>query len=181
MALLLSAGCDEINAVIDNTLYKGTLKGVQLCVDRNETDILSRQDIRTSCASKHEKSMPNVYVTGEAHLITYARPNRTRFYGRIENGSATFVIGGPVVVTSVTVTAYYYDSDGKMHSFSYPLKGIWIEPGKSHSFSTDIEDNVFKHEKHPGWCLKKFKKRKERQGCLTWDRSGVHGVEVSTN
>ncbi|CAN0317239.1 unnamed protein product, partial [Chrysoparadoxa australica] len=103
LAMLILSGCDEIGGAIERAMNKGNHKGVQLCVDTNETDILSAEATLRACVQKHEKAISSKDIDGLASIEPTKGETGILWHGEINNNSFDYI------VSHVDVAVYLYD------------------------------------------------------------------------
>lgn len=155
----LFAGCDYVASKAADTLYDGTLKGVELCISRNESQLVDDLVIRHLCVTEHERLIfielgGTAYFTSDREAVNYP----AKFTGSFTNDSANYVISG------FTVTVVYTDSKKDTKSFS----GLWIEPEARKGFNI-LSDELTADVDHSALGSDDF----------DWTIGSIYGIKIA--
>jgi hypothetical protein len=130
-------GCDEAQQQYDKVFYKGTHIGVQKCIERSQSDVVTEDTIKKLCINKHQKKM-YVEMGGKAGYRNYS--GKTSFSGNLINKSQDLII------TSFKISVTHEDRD-EIEPDTKKFEGLWIEPGKNYVFTIESNELKFTPEK----------------------------------
>ena len=161
---LSTSGCGGSSEEQENTVYKGTVKGVEMCMERLKGQSVTPEQLRQACAANHEEEGTDWAVeldggpTTEAGLKVLA--------GTVTNRDERGVVTGYEIGTT------FYDKKGAAARDREQWRGLWLEPGQSTSFSTA--------RLHPGSMplCDKATPETERKNCWAWAVSHVWQVRI---
>ena len=116
---LLLSGCYEVKKIF----HKGTVKGVSLCIEQNNSTLLSAELIKQRCIKEHAVRNQATNASVRAKLLWANAASDIAYLelARGVNETSDFVI------TAVAVTMTFYDEEGN----PYSNKGFvrtWAEP-----------------------------------------------------
>ena len=134
--LFVLVGCDQIGNKVAQTVYKGTLKGVEACLAENKSSLVSEEDVRNRCVDVHKKG---VYVDGTDGRSAFlsAKPDSVI---RIKPAHGTWLNNSnSSIITQVEVAGMVYDKAGKEFSGKTVKKGLWIMPGEAIDIVFDVQ------------------------------------------
>tara|TARA_R110002072_G_scaffold44768_12_gene124945 strand:- start:1711 stop:2292 length:582 start_codon:yes stop_codon:yes gene_type:complete len=176
---LLLGACDEISNFVESKYQKGTHKGVQLCVERNKTDVLSLEATRDACTRKHQKKIDYMAATGRGSITREYGGNRVIFDGYAEN------ISDNSVITHIEIVVHYYDNDGRKYTRRASINKLWIEPSakaKIEEFFKFVEwPKGSQFKTNPRWCSELREAKKPLKNCKAFDFDEIRGVTISTS
>lgn len=122
-------------------LSKGTHVAVELCINRNQSDLISEKLIKNLCAREESQEISTSQLSGRAGP-------KEESYGQLFSGSMTNNFE-KTIITEVVIEVEHYAvdleklPDGKnrgdlsippVEENIYVIKDIWMEPGQVHSF-----------------------------------------------
>ena len=116
---LLLSGCYEVKKIF----YKGTVKGVSLCIEQNNSALLSAELVKQRCIKEHAVRNQAANASVRAKL----------FWANAASDIAYLELAGGVnetsdfVITGIAVIMTFYDEEGN----PYSNKGFvrtWAEP-----------------------------------------------------
>jgi hypothetical protein len=166
--------CDRLEEAVDKFVeeqfYEGTVKGVEMCVSRNRSDIVSAEVVRRNCALKHE----GVGLLSSAGGTASFQRHQDRVYGftgNLINESSTEII------TRFRITAKVVRPPGPAESSSQEFSGRWIEPGQSSYFAFDEIPEDWKTSEVLVSCLKSG----GGDDCWYWVVDEVRAIRISAD
>lgn len=159
--------------------YKGTVKGVSICIEKNETQssLVSEDLIKKQCIRKHEHHIP---IARNLNADTRSSINFDSEYVKL-NVSGLDTLFEEYVITSIELSGRFYDRLEKEHINSEWVNGLWIEPNTSdlkvsvkmphnHTFASDIFPSRF--------CSKSVGVEKTKF-CKSWSIRNYKGLSIT--
>jgi small nuclear ribonucleoprotein (snRNP)-like protein len=160
-AVLVLGGCKPIE-LVKEALYSGTLKGVEACMNVNDTDLLSENQIRSMCTKEQQVTMRDWY-----RLQGKARFDEDRIIAQVDNQSEENI------VTEITFMVEVFDSDGRRRTVS-TTENTWIAPNSSAQVSASFRYTDGVNLAAP-WC-ESGASSSELRGCKNWDIESAKAV-----
>jgi hypothetical protein len=134
-ASLATAGCEEINYSIEGSFNAGTLKGVQICIERIESPLVHHFMARDICAQQHQKSLPQSIIDDHAELTAgfdFATSSYSEQFFNVyyENNTDSWI------VTAVSVRVDVRNESGNWTTVLNGRSDVsWINPGQNQTIS----------------------------------------------
>ncbi|MGI3166404.1 hypothetical protein [Pseudooceanicola sp. 200-1SW] len=156
--LLLGAlgGCKPV-AVVVESLFQGSLRGLDACMEANASSFLDREDVRAICVSKHQQPMTPRELE---HLQGVARSQGRTMTATI---SSTF---SDRIISQVNLMVYRYDEAGEVAT-ARSNASTWLLPGERVEVSAELMD-LSTEDQALGWCDDALA-FDARRSCKTWD------------
>ena len=156
--LLLGAlgGCKPV-AVVVESLFQGSLRGLDACMEANASSFLDREDVRAVCVTKHQRPMnPRdlEHLQGEARL-----------QGRTLTATLTSSFTDRII-SQVKLGVSVYDAAGEV-SFVPSYASTWLLPGETVEVTT-VHRELSPEDQALGWCDDALA-YDARRSCKTWD------------
>lgn len=163
----LAIGIEPVQRTINEAMRKGTLKGVESCMNYSNSELLSEEAIRATCVSTFQKRLyRNEHATGRAG--PRMDQGSLGWGGTLENKTPDHV------TTWVKISVIIFDEAGKENEH-FTDTPIWIDPLGKAEFSValpDVEAEQFENFK---FC---DLDDAEPKACFTWGVAEVMGVTV---
>ena len=142
LAALAVSGCDQLDKIVDRILYEGTHIGVQRCIERNKTEMISEKIIMDLCIKEHEIQIYAETDGRAGYRKNFALSDELYYFsGILENTSDKYVI------TSFKVTVVHEDME-EGESDEKVFGGHWIEPKQSVEFKIGEDELSFQPKKN---------------------------------
>ena len=114
--------------------YKGTVKGVSICIEKNEkqSNLVSETLIKQQCIRQHER----VTYFSDQKSLGSAQFKLDSMY---VNASVLYNLFEDKIITAVKLSGVYYDAMGERHESSGEWsESLWIEPKQTVETSVSI-------------------------------------------
>lgn len=167
MVAALILGFEPIERTINETINRGTLKGVETCVAYSSSNLISEETIRTTCVNSFQKRLHSRdHATGRAGPRW--NENTVFWNGTLENKTPDHV------TTWVQILVEVFDEDGAKKEYSADTS-IWIEPLHEVEFRVKIGDLEPEQIKDVEFCEHEASSPK---GCMTWGITDAMGLKI---
>lgn len=128
----LAFGIEPVQRVINEAARKGTLKGVESCIEYSSSDLLSMEAVRVVCTKAFQKRLyHNDHATGRAG------PRLTQgtvgWGGTLENKTPDHV------TTWIRISVSIFDTEGAEQEYFAEMP-IWIDPMDETAFTVELPD-----------------------------------------
>ena len=163
----LVIGLEPVQRVVNEATKKGTLKGIENCMNYSSSDLLSEHAVRATCVRAFQKRLyRNDHATGRAG----PRMNQgtVAWGGTLENKTSDHV------TTWVKISVGIFDVEGKEKEY-FAETPIWIDPLDKAEFIVDLPD--VKHEQFEGFEFCDHDALAPK-ACVTWGVVEVMGVTI---
>ncbi len=163
----LIVGIEPVQRVINEAMNRGTLRGVETCMDYTGSELVSGDAIKATCVQAFQKRLySNDYATGRAGPRVGQRS--VDWGGVLENKTPDHV------TTWVEISVSIYDADGieQEHIIETP---IWIDPLDETEFRVELPE--VEPEQFEGIEFCDYEDEAPT-GCMTWGVIGVMGLEI---
>ncbi|MEO9572972.1 MAG: hypothetical protein ABJ360_02235 [Roseobacter sp.] len=128
----LAFGVEPVQRGINETVNKGTLKGVETCLSYSKSELISNEAVRATCVTAFQKPL-----YGNDHATGRAGPRLDQRYvaweGELENKTSDHV------TTWIRVSVSIYDADGAEQEF-FGDTTIWIDPLDEAAFRVELPE-----------------------------------------
>lgn len=167
LLVALVYGVEPVQRVINEATHKGTLKGIETCMEYSSSRLLSEAAIKETCIRAFQKRLYHKdHATGRAgprlnqRIISWG--------GILENKTSDHV------TTWIRVSVSIFDAEGteQEHFAETP---IWIDPLDEAEFIVDLPDFEHKQFKDIEFC---DHDELEPKACMNWGVVAVRGVEI---
>ena len=153
---------------VAETIYAGSLRGVNACVASVSTQSTTVEQARSICAAKHATNLTRIVpVQGQGALHNTERAG-IQFEGQLTNTHASYLI------TYVKMELALFDDEGEKTTFT-ASENLWAPPFDDVEFrphfSTIVPENALGLE----WCEHDVPEV-DLRSCKTWDIELVAGV-----
>jgi len=163
----LVIGIEPVQRVVNEATQKGTLKGIESCMNYSSSDLLSEHAIRATCVRTFQKRLyQNDHATGRAGPRMNQRT--VGWGGTLENKTPDHV------TTWVKISVSIFDEEGKEKEYSAETP-IWIDPLDEAEFSVDLPD--VKHEQFESFEFCDHDNPAPK-ACVTWGVMEIMGVTI---
>lgn len=158
--------CDQVDKIVERTLYKGTHIGLDKCVQRAQTTLVSGDVVRRACVQLHEHDVL-AEINGRAgYEQTIGSAGKFVFKGSVVNDSSQYV------VTAFSLELHHDDMDTAQWD-SKTFRDLWIEPGRSFSILIDNDELSFQP--------KEDRIKEGDKFLYNWTVSKVRGITISVD
>ena len=160
----LAYGIEPVQRYVNEAANRGTLRGVEKCVEYSKSELLSQDAVKASCVNEFHKRL---YVPYVASGLAGPREEEGRlgWGGTLENKT------GDHVTTWVQVSVSIFDADGKEQE-SVGETPIWIDPMGESDFHVELPDLKPEALGTLGPCDLDDQAPKS---CVSWGITGVLG------
>jgi hypothetical protein len=163
----LTIGIEPVQRFMNEATNRGTLRGVEKCMDYAKSELLSQEAVKASCVQVfHERLYLPDLATG------LARPrvdqDKVGWEGTLENNTADHV------TTWVKVGVSIFDEDGKEREVFAEIP-IWIDPMGETNFQVELPDLKPEELGTYGPCELDDQTPKE---CISWGITDVMGLAI---
>lgn len=163
----LIIGIEPVQRVVNEATRKGTLQGVESCINYSSSELLSEQAIRATCVRAFQKRLYHRdHATGRAGPGT--NQQTVGWEGTLENKTPDHV------TTWVQMVVDIYDEEGTRKEY-FAETPIWIDPLDEADFSVDLLDVKPEQFENFEFCDHDDPAPKS---CVTWGVKGVMGVTI---
>lgn len=163
----LVIGIEPVQRTINEATRKGTLKGIESCMDYSNSELLSEDAIRKTCVSTFQKRLFR-----QNHATGRAGPRMIEgslgWGGTLENKTPDDV------TTWIKISVSIFDEEGKENEHFTDTQ-IWIDPLGEVEFSVDLPDVEHGDFENFEFC---DRDDPEPKACVTWGVTEVMGVTV---
>ena len=163
--------CEESQNWISEKNAKGTLRGIVMCMKKNENDLIKKKTLRYLCTNKHQILIKKFNVSWRSGF-------------EIDDNIAKFDISGTneenYVVTKIYVNGIVYDKSGKKQSKIGESNPLWVEPGRRFSASIKV-DHSFPIEAKKTWCSNIKVEEDKNKSCRSWEVKKIYSVPILDN
>lgn len=167
LVVALVIGIEPVQRVINEATQKGTLKGIESCMNYSSSDLLSEHAIKATCVRTFQKRLyQNAHATGNAGPQINQRS--VGWGGTLENKTPDHV------TTWVTISVSIFNEEGKEKEYSAETP-VWIDPLGKAEFSVDLPD--VKHEQFESFEFCDYDDPAPK-ACVTWGISEIMGVTI---
>jgi len=163
----LTIGIEPVQRFMNEATNRGTLRGVEKCMDYSKSELLSQEAVKASCVQSFHKRLylPDL-ATGQAgpridkEVVGWA--------GRLENKTSDHV------TTWIRIVVIVFDDEGKEKQV-FAETPIWIDPLGDAEFRVDLPDLQPKQFDALQFCDHDDEKPK---ACMAWDVADVMGLAI---
>ena len=163
----LTFGIEPVQRFMNETANRGTLRGVEKCIEYSKSELLSEDAVKASCVKAFHKRL---YLPDLAIGKAGPRVNRVMvgWEGILENRTADHV------TTWIQIGVSIYDKDGKEQEV-FAETPIWIDPMGEAKFQVELPDLKSEQVNSIEFCDRDDKATK---ACIEWGVSGVMGLAI---
>ncbi len=163
----LTIGVEPVQRFMNESINRGTLRGVERCIDYAKSELLSKDAIKASCVQVFHKRL---YLPDLASCQAGPRIDKevVHWGGRLENKTADHV------TTWVQIVVIVFDGEGKEKE-TFAETPIWIDPMGEAEFRVELPDLDAKHLASIEFCDDGDEKPKS---CMTWAVAEVKGLVI---
>lgn len=163
---MLIIGVEPVIRFTNEAINRGTLRGVERCMDYEQSAPLSKEAVKTFCAQSFQIQMylPEL-ASGKAG--PRVEQDSVRWEGRLENKTADHV------ATWVKIVVVIFDKDGKEQE-SYAETPIWIDPTGEAEFTLEYPDLKPDQFDDLEFCGDNNTPKK----CFAWSIAEVKGLKI---
>ena len=160
-------GIGPVQRVVNEAINRGTLKGVESCMDYSKSNLLSQEALRTTCVqSFHTPLYDPDLADGQAG--PRIDQGMVAWGGTLENKTPDHV------TTWVKLSVSFFDTDGKEKEY-FAETPIWIDPMGKAEFKVDMPDLKPEQFNVMEFCDLDDPKPKN---CMAWGVTGVMGLAI---
>lgn len=160
-------GIEPVQRVINEVTHRGTLKGVETCMNYTGSELISEKVVRDACVRIFQKHLyDNDHATGRAGPRLNQRT--VGWHGILENKTPDHV------TTWVQISVSIFDSEGaeQEHFAETP---IWIDPLDETEFRVDLPDFEREQFEYIEFC---DHDELQPKACMTWGVVDVMGLSI---
>ena len=163
----LTIGVEPVNRFLNEAINRGTLRGVERCMDYSKSELLSKKAIKASCVQIFQKEL---YLPDAASGQAGPRNDKqvVGWGGRLENKTADHV------TTWIRVVVIVFDAEGR-ETESFAETPIWIDPMGEAEFHVEFPELDAKHLASIDFCDEGEEKPKT---CKAWAVAEVKGLSI---
>lgn len=167
LVAVLAFGIEPVQRVINEATSRGTLRGVETCLDYSKSELLSQDTVRATCVQSFQNRLyvPDL-ATGQAGPRIVQ--GKVDWGGTLENKTSTHV------TTWIQIAVTVFDADGTKQEV-FAETPIWIDPMGKAEFRVELPD--LKGEQLDGieFCDHDDKAPKS---CMAWGVNDVMGFAI---
>lgn len=164
---VMAIGVEPVERVINEATRKGTLKGIESCMNYSSSDLLSEQAIKATCVRTFQKNLyHDDHATGRGG--PRVDQQNVSWEGILENKTPDHV------TTWVKISVGIFDEEGKEEEY-FAMTPIWINPLDQADFSVDLTG--VKREQFEGFEFCNHDDP-EPKACFTWGVREIMGVTI---
>ena len=169
-AVIALSGCYEIEKIFN----QGTVKGVSLCMENDNSPLLSDELIKRRCIKEHQTTFSYSMTSAEGAYVDF-NLEKDQADVRVVEGSSGY---DNIIITEIHVSAGIRDENGKRYSKSGVID-VWLEPDEQLKGSVLIKDfglpeGVSFDEALQTYCS--FVEKKV--SCRDWGISHYRGLKI---
>ncbi len=163
----LAFGIEPVQRVINEATNRGTLRGVERCLDYSKSELLSQDAVRATCVqSFHTRLYLPDLATGRAG--PEIDQGRMGWGGMLENKTSDHV------TTWVRVAVSIFDADGKKNEVFAEIP-TWIDPMGEAKFWVELPDVEREQFNGIEFCNDDDKAPK---ACMAWGVTDLMGLTI---
>ena len=163
----LVIGIEPVQRAINEATRKGTLKGVESCMNYAKSNLLSEDAVRATCVRAFQKSLyHNDHATGRAG--PQVNQGAVGWGGTLENKTSDHV------TTWIKISVSFFDEDGTEKKYSAETP-IWIDPLDEAEFEVDLPEVERKQLENLEFCEHDDP---TPTACVTWGVMNVMGLAI---
>jgi hypothetical protein len=167
LVAVLVIGIEPVQRTINEATQKGTLKGIESCMNYSRSDLLSEQAVRATCVMTFQKRLfHNDHATGRAGPRMNQR--NVGWGGILENKTPDHV------TTWVKISVSVFDEEGTEKKYSAEIP-IWIDPLAEAEFSVDLPDAKQEQFESTEFC---GHDNPAPKACFTWGVVETMGATI---
>lgn len=163
----LTIGIEPVQRFMNEAVNRGTLRGVEKCMDYSKSELLSQEAVKASCVQSFHRR-PNLpgLATGQAgpridnEVVGWA--------GRLENKTSDHV------TTWIEIVVILFDKEGKEKEF-FAETPIWINPLGEAEFRVEFPDLEPKRLDELKFC---DRDDEAPMDCMDWGVADVMGLAI---
>lgn len=160
-------GVDPVQRVINEVTNRGTLKGVERCMDYTKSELLSQDVVRATCVqSFHNRLYIPDLATGKAG--PRIDQGEVGWGGTLENKTPDHV------TTWIRIAVTIFDAEGTKQEV-FAETPIWIDPLGEAEFRVELPDLEREQFDHIAFCDEDDEAPK---ACMQWGVPGVMGLAI---
>ena len=163
----LAYGIEPVQRVINEAANRGTLRGVEKCMEYSKSELLSKDAVKASCVKAFHKRLylPDL-ATGKAG--PRVDQEMVGWEGVLENKTADHV------TTWIQIGVSIFDKDGKEQEV-FAETPIWIDPMGETNFQVEFPDLKPGQLDTIDWCGLDDQAPK---ACFSWGVTDMMGLEI---
>lgn len=160
-------GIEPVQRVINEAANRGTLRGVETCMDYSKSELLSKDAIKAKCVQTfHRRLYDGDVASGQAG--PRIDQGKVGWGGFLENKTTDHV------TTWVQIAVTLFDADGKEQEVVGETP-IWIDPMGKAEFLVELPDLKPEQFDSIEFCDLDDEKPK---GCVGWGITDVMGLAI---
>jgi len=163
----LAYGIEPVQRMINEAANRGSLRGVERCIEYSKSELLSKEAVKASCIKAFQKRL---YHPDLASGKAGPRVDKeiVAWEGALENKTAD------QVTTWIQIGVSIYDKDGKEQEV-FAETPIWIDPMGDANFQVELPDLKAEQLDAIDWCGLDDKAPK---ACFWWGITDVMGLSI---
>jgi len=163
----LAYGIEPVQRMVNEAVNRGTLRGVEKCMDYSKSELLSKDAVKASCIEAFQKRLylPDL-ATGKAG--PRADWGKVGWEGVLENKTSDHV------TTWIQIGVSIYDKDGKEQEV-FAETPIWIDPMGEAKFQVELPDLKPEQLDAIEFCELDDQAPK---ACMAWGVSDMMGLTI---
>lgn len=170
MACIIAAmamGIDPVLRFVNETSNRGTLKGVENCIEYEQSELISEESVKALCVQKfHRPLYLQELATGKAGLR--AEGDAVSLEGKLENKTPNHV------TTWVKLLIFIIDDEGKEKEV-FAETSIWIDPTSEAEFKLEFPDLAPKEFENLAHCEEE---NSAPMSCFGWSIAEIMGLAI---
>ena len=163
----LAYGIEPVQRLMNEVVNRGTLRGVEKCMEYSKSKLLSQDFVKASCIEAFHKRL---YLPDLASGKAGPRVDQglVGWEGNLENKTADHV------TTWIQIGVSIYDKDGKEQEV-FAGTAVWIDPMGEAKFQVEFPD--LKPEQFDAIDFCELDDQ-EPKGCMAWGISDLRGLSI---
>ncbi len=163
----LAFGIEPVQRMVNEAANRGSLRGVEKCMDYAKSELLSQDAVKASCVKVFHTQLylPDL-ATGKAG--PRVEQGVVGWEGVLENKTADHV------TTWIQIGVSIYDKDGKKQEV-FGETSVWIDPMGEAKFQVELPDLKPEQVESIEFC---GLDEQAPKGCMAWGLSDLKGLAI---
>lgn len=163
----LAFGIEPVQRVINEAINRGTLRGVEACMNYSKSELLSQEAVRATCVQSfhYQLYIPDLAAGQAGPLIDQ---DKVGWGGTLKNKTPDHV------TTWIQIAVTIFDADGNQQEI-FADTPIWIDPTGEADFQVELPDLKRKQLDGIDFCDNDDKAPK---ACVSWGIAKVMGLTI---
>lgn len=167
LLIALVVGVEPVQRLINETVNRGTLRGVETCISYSSSSLLSTNAVKATCVAAFQKPLyKRDHATGRAG--PRFDEETVSWEGVLENKTPDHV------TTSVRFLVKVFDENGAEQEF-FAETSIWIDPVSETGFKVELPDAKSEQFDDTDFCNHDESAPKV---CISWNIVEIEGLTI---